>query len=248
MRLLITFGPSWEPLDGARRLTNMSTGRLGTDLANAFTATGWEVHCLRGEGSSHRELPATHEVETFTTNDDLASKMERIGRLRRIDAVFHAAALCDYRIARVTNAAGDEIRSEKIATKDGCLSIELEPATKILPKLRSWFPRARIIGWKYELAGTREDAFAKARRQLADCGTDACVLNGAAYGPGFAICRPDGGVERCDDAGRLATALKRWLIGDGVACGRRAVILDKPPAVPALVPAPIIGVSRRTRW
>lgn len=246
MRLLITLGPSWEPLDGARRLTNMSTGRLGTDLADAFTAIGWEVHCLRGEGSSHRALPSTHEVETFTTNDDLASKMERIGRLRRIDAVFHAAALCDYRIARVTNAAGEEIRSEKIATKDGRLALELEPATKVLPKLRGWFPRARIVGWKYELAGTREDAFAKARKQLADCDTDACVLNGSAYGPGFAICRADGAVEQCDDGGRLAAALKRWLIGDGIACGGRAVLLDEPPAAPAFVRPPGLGASRRT--
>jgi phosphopantothenoylcysteine decarboxylase/phosphopantothenate--cysteine ligase len=246
MRLLITLGPSWEPLDGARRLTNMSTGRLGTDLANAFTATGWEVHCLRGEGSSHRELPAAREVEVFTTNDDLASKMERIGRLRRIDAVFHAAALCDYRIARVTNADGEEIRSEKIATTDGRLALELEPATKVLPKLRGWFPRARIVGWKYELAGTREDAFAKARKQLADCDTDACVLNGAAYGPGFAICRAYGAVERCDDGGRLATALKRWLTEDGIACGRRAVPLNAPPDAPAFVPSAKIGPSRRT--
>lgn len=223
MRLLITFGPSWEPLDGARRLTNMSTGRLGTELANAFTAAGWEVHCLRGEGSSHRDLPATHELETFTTNDDLATKMERISRMRRIDAVFHAAALCDYRIAKVVNAAGADVRSPKIATKDGRLTLELEPATKVLPFLRDWFPRARIVGWKYELAGGPEDAFAKARKQLADCDTDACVLNGAAYGPGFALCRADGSIETCGDSARLGRALKHWLTADGTACGRRAI-------------------------
>jgi len=214
MRLLITFGPAWEPLDGARRLTNMSTGRLGVQLANAFMDAGWDVHCLRGEGATYGGALRTGEVETFTTNDDLAEKLERIGRLRRVDAVFHAAALCDYRIARVTNATGENVRSAKIATRDGRLLLELEPATKVLPKLRGWFPQARLVGWKYELAGTRNDAFAKAWRQLRECDTDACVLNGAAYGHGFALCRPGGSVIACFSSTQLADSLQAWLAGE----------------------------------
>ncbi len=214
MRLLLTFGPAWEPLDGARRLTNMSTGRLGVQLANAFVAAGWEVHCLRGEGATFAGPLQTHEVETFTTNDDLADRLERISRLRRVDAVFHAAALCDYRIARVTNATGDDVRSAKIATRDGRLLLELEPAAKVLPQLRGWFPHARIVGWKYELAGTREDAFDKAWRQLRDCGTDACILNGAAYGGGFALCRPDDLVKHGSGSSQLAHSLQSWLAAE----------------------------------
>lgn len=211
MRLLITFGPAWEPLDGARRLTNMSTGRLGVQLANAFTDAGWKVHCLRGEGATYAGALRTGEVESFTTNDDLAEKLERIGRMRQVDVVFHAAALCDYRIARVSNAAGEDVRSPKIATRNGRLLLELEPATKVLPKLRQWFPQARLVGWKYELAGGRNDAFSKAWRQLRECSTDACVLNGAAYGEGFAVCRPGGSVSACSGATRLAETLLGWL-------------------------------------
>ncbi|HTH49576.1 MAG TPA: phosphopantothenoylcysteine decarboxylase [Candidatus Limnocylindria bacterium] len=211
MRLLLTFGPAWEPLDGARRLTNMSTGRLGVQLANAFVAAGWEVHCLRGEGATYQGPLHTHEVETFATNDDLADKLWRISRLRQVDAVFHAAALCDYRIARVTNSAGKDLRSAKIATREGRLWLELEPATKVLPQLRGWFPQARIVGWKYELVGTRDDAFAKARRQLGECGTNACVLNGAAYGDGFGLYHTDGTVKRCDGSTQLADSLLAWL-------------------------------------
>jgi phosphopantothenoylcysteine synthetase/decarboxylase len=211
MRLLITLGPSFEPLDGARRLTNMSTGRLGTQLANAFVATGWEVICLRGEGSSYRGELNTGRVETFTTNDDLARRMERWGTVGGFDAVFHAAALCDYRVGRVIGADGQAVNSPKISTRDGKLILELEPATKVLPKLRGWFPNARIVGWKYELAGTREDAFAKAWRQLAENATDACVLNGAAYGDGFAVCFPGGTVRECADAESLSASLREWL-------------------------------------
>lgn len=211
MRLLITLGPSYEPLDGARRLTNMSTGRLGTILANDFVARGWEVICLRGEGASYRGALNAERVEIFTTNEDLAARLERFGAEGRFDAVFHAAALCDYRVARVMGADGHSISSPKISTRDGKLLLELEPATKVLPRLRGWFPTARIVGWKYELAGTKEDAFAKAWRQLTENATDACVLNGAAYGAGFAVCCPGGTVRECTDVEGLSTALREWL-------------------------------------
>ena len=210
MRLLITLGPSYEPLDGARRLTNMSTGRLGTVLANDFVAAGWDVTCLRGEGASYRGPLSASLVETFTTNDDLALRLERLGAAGSFDAVFHAAALCDYRIARVVGADGQTVVSPKISTRDGRLTLELEPATKVLPRLRSWFPGAKIVGWKYELAGAAEDAFSKAWRQLADNGADACVLNGAAYGEGFAICFPGGGIQRCADPEALSRQLRDW--------------------------------------
>ena len=209
MRVLITFGPSFEPIDQARRLTNFSTGKLGTQIANHFLKEGWNVHCLRAEGATYTGPLEAWEVESFTTNDDLADRMERIGRMRRIDAVFHAAALCDFRVARVVNKEGESVESPKIATRDGRLTLELEPATKILPKIRGWFPTATVVGWKYEFAGSRDDAFEKAWRQLAECETDACVLNGAAHGPGFTICEPRSRVTPCDTVANLATALHR---------------------------------------
>jgi phosphopantothenoylcysteine synthetase/decarboxylase len=213
MRLLITFGPSYEPLDGARRLTNMSTGRLGTELANAFWAAGWHVHCLRGEGSSFLGPLHVRDLETFTTNDDLAGRLERLSRVEPFDVVLHAAALCDYRVSRVFGADGQEIISPKIASRDGRLTLELEPATKLLPKLRSWFATARLVGWKYELAGTQSEALEKAWRQMRENRTDACVLNGAAYGPGFAVCREGGTVSACRDSAELAECLLEWLAG-----------------------------------
>src|SRR5262249_11464474 len=128
-----------------------------------------------------------------------------------IGAVFHAAALCDYRVEQVLNGAGDAIASAKFATRDGRLHLVLAPATKVLQKLRDWFPEARIVGWKYELAGTRDDAFAKAWKQLHDCHTDACALNGAAYGAGFALCHANGRVETRAEAASLCDLLRQWL-------------------------------------
>jgi phosphopantothenoylcysteine synthetase/decarboxylase len=213
MKVIVTCGPGYEPIDAVRRITNMSTGRLGMTLANVLTDAGHEVICLKGEGSTFAGVVRATEVAMFTTNDDLARQLEALSHRDNIGALFHAAALSDYRVEKVLNDEGRSLASPKFATRDGRLQLILAPATKVLPRLRAWFPKARIAGWKYEMAGTRDDAFAKARQQLHDCGTDACVLNGAAYGKGFALCLPDGRIECRDDTPGLCSLLKDWLHG-----------------------------------
>jgi phosphopantothenoylcysteine decarboxylase/phosphopantothenate--cysteine ligase len=212
MKIIITCGPSYEPIDGARRMTNMSTGKLGVTLANFLTAAGHEVICLKGEGSTFPGAMRAARVETFATNDDLAQQLESISRVENIDAVLHAAALCDYRVEKVMSAGGEAMSSPKFATRDGRLHLVLAPAMKVLPRMRNWFPEARIVGWKYELADSRDDAFAKAWKQLRDCQTEACVLNGAAYGEGFALCRADGIMQTCSNTMVLCEALLELLI------------------------------------
>jgi phosphopantothenoylcysteine decarboxylase/phosphopantothenate--cysteine ligase len=212
MKIVVTCGPSYEPIDGARRMTNMSTGKLGVTLANFLTDADQEVICLKGEGSTYPGPVRAARVETFATNDDLAQLLESISRQDGIDAVFHAAALCDYRVDQVLSAAGEAMSSAKFATRDGRLHLILAPAMKILPRLRGWFPGARIVGWKYELAGTRDGAFGKAWKQLRDGQTDACVLNGAAYGQGFALCHAGGHVQSCSDIPALCESLRELVL------------------------------------
>jgi len=223
MKILLTCGPSYEPIDGARRMTNMSTGKLGVTLANFFSDAGHEVTCLKGEGSTCPGPVRTARLETFTTNDDLAQQLESISRVENVDAILHAAALCDYRVDQVLNASGEAMTSTKFATRDGRLHLVLAPAVKVLPRIRGWFPDARIVGWKYELAGTRDDAFSKAWKQLHDCHTDACVLNGAAYGEGFALCHADGRVEDAADTPGLFALLDQWLQNEAAAVSPRPV-------------------------
>ena len=225
MKIIVTCGPSYEPIDGARRMTNMSTGKLGVTLTNSLADAGHDVICLKGEGSTHPGAVRAARPEIFATNDDLAQHLESIGRAESIDVIFHAAALCDYRVERVLNASGEAMSSAKFVTRDGRLHLVLAPALKVLPRMRGWFPDARIVGWKYELAGPREDAFAKAWNQLRDCQTDACVLNGAAYGDGFALCHAGGQVETADDAPGLCALLGRWL--------KRKTPIVGPESVPA---------------
>jgi phosphopantothenoylcysteine decarboxylase/phosphopantothenate--cysteine ligase len=195
MKVIVTCGPSYEPIDEVRRLTNFSTGELGVSLARALAAAGHEVFCLKGSGATAPGPEAPARLELFNTNDDLLAALRGLASGHAIGALFHVAALCDYRIAQVRDESGQTLASPKIASRAGALTLQLEPATKVIVELRGLFPNALLVGWKYELAGTREEAFARAWRQIRESHVDACVLNGRAYGDGFAVCQREGQVE-----------------------------------------------------
>lgn len=212
MRILITCGPSYEPLDQVRRITNASTGRLGVTLANSLTKAGHEVVCCRGVGATFAETLRARECVEFGTNDELLRQLRDLAAAEAFDAVLHAAAVCDFRVERVDFPNAGETNHSKIASRGGPLRLILAPATKLLPLLRDLFPRARIVGWKYELDGTPTEALDKAWRQIREAHTDACVLNGSACGKGFAFCRPPDHVQRWEDLPALCRGLQNWLI------------------------------------
>lgn len=207
MTIVITTGPAWEPVDGMRRLTNASTGALGTTLTATFARHGHRVLLCRGSMATAPLPPTAAAVLPFDTNDDLARHLDSLARTEPVHAVLHAAALCDFRVARVLDDAGRARPEAKVPTAAGRLILELEPAPKVLPRLRGWFPGAWICGWKYELDGSRDDALAAAWRQIAGASTDACVVNGRAWGDGFGLCEPPDSVASCADAEALAARL-----------------------------------------
>ncbi len=211
MNLVITCGPAWEPLDGMRRLTNASSGRLGSVLADAFAAAGHRVTVFRGDMATAPLPLSVTDIHPFGTNDQLASVLSAFHGRLETDAVFHAAALCDFKLGGVRSEAGAPVTARKLPTRSGRLTLELEPATKVLPGLRGWFPKARIVGWKYELDGVRDAALSAAWRQLREAGTDACVLNGDAWGPGFALCEAPSSVIPCPDTDGLTQVLLAWV-------------------------------------
>jgi phosphopantothenoylcysteine synthetase/decarboxylase len=212
MRVIVTCGPSFEPIDGVRRLTNFSTGELGLLLAAALSRAGHEVICLKGEGAVSRADAGGARMIGFSTNADLLERLRELGA-GGAGAVFHAAALCDYRVKSVRGDDGAILKAEKLPSRAGELTLTLEPAVKLLPELRAIFPTAKLTGWKYELDGTPADAEAKAREQLAACGTDACVVNGAAWGAGFGFIEPGREVVRIGGKLELCAFLAEWLGG-----------------------------------
>lgn len=180
MNVLITIGPTQEPLDAMRILSNRSTGTLGTQLALSLASEGHFVIIFRGTGATAETselIKLGVQIIPFTTTEDLRCLFEKISKTEQIDTVFHVAAVSDFYLP----SAG----SGKIPTSDGALTLTFEPTPKLLPLLRGWFPTAQIFGWKFEASRDKENAIALGRNQIANNQTDACVLNGPSYGEGF---------------------------------------------------------------
>lgn len=180
-------------------------------MAERFAADGHEVLCLKGTGATVPDSQGGVRTERFGTNDDLWACLSGMAANRSVEAVFHAAALCDYRVKRIEDGEGRALQAGKLASRDGDLCLRLEPARKILPELRGLFPRAWIVGWKYEVDGGRSQALARGWEQLGACGTDAVVVNGPAIGPGFVVCEAPGVETGYASRPELAEGLARAL-------------------------------------
>ena len=192
MRCIVTAGPTYEPIDQVRRLTNHSTGSLGTGLAKRLASDGHEVILLRGIMATYTEVIESLDTRIFTTTDDLAEKLKKLAEeFPDTFAVFHAAAVSDFCARSVFQRKSNDklirLKNGKLSTREGKLLLELCPTQKIISQLRSWYKKAQIFGWKYEVDGNRLTTFDKAQKQIEENKTNACIINGSAYGNGFGL-------------------------------------------------------------
>jgi len=214
MNCVVTAGPTYETMDNVRRLTNFSTGRLGTELANFLTAHGHNVTLMRGEQSTYCGKSSAMRVKQFSTTADLMASLQALAKLD-VGAVFHAAAVSDFTFGKIwlRSEQGElnEIKSGKISTRQGTLLAELVPTPKIIAQLRTWYPTAKLIGWKFEVDGDRASVLQAAENQLRDCRTDLCVANGPAFGPSFGLVAGPGDCREIANSEALFAALEAVL-------------------------------------
>jgi phosphopantothenoylcysteine synthetase/decarboxylase len=216
MNCVVTAGPTYETMDNVRRLTNFSTGRLGTELANFLTVRGHRVTLLRGEQATYCGAANAMRVKPFSTTSDLMQQLQELAKLD-IGAVFHAAAVSDFTFGKIwlRSEQGElsEIKSGKISTRQGTLLAELVPTPKVIAGLREWYPKAKLVGWKFEVDGNRASVLRAAESQLRDCRTDVCVANGPAFGPGFGLVTGGGQCAVLPGQNELFGALGKLLEG-----------------------------------
>jgi phosphopantothenoylcysteine decarboxylase/phosphopantothenate--cysteine ligase len=212
MKCIVTAGPTYEELDEVRRLTNFATGTLGTGLADYLAALGHEVELLSGHYSTCPPAARAQQQQTFTTTADLRRRLTALAS-PELGAVFHAAAVSDFTFGKIweRTTAGElrELKSAKIPTRAEGLLAELKPTPKIIRELRGWFPKAFLVGWKYELEPVDEgDGVACGADQIKENQTDACVLNGRGFFEGgFGLLRKDMTLLRLPDREALYAAL-----------------------------------------
>jgi phosphopantothenoylcysteine decarboxylase/phosphopantothenate--cysteine ligase len=171
MRILITSGATREPIDAVRFLSNVSTGRTGTLLAEALAQQGHVITLLHGEAAV-RPAPSIGDIstETFFSTENLQAQLRRLLGTGIFDVVIHAAAVSDYRPA--------EASTGKLSSYAPELTLHLVPTPKLLPELKHLAPRPlKVIGFKLT-AGASEAERAQAVAKLFSAGTvDAVIQN-----------------------------------------------------------------------
>jgi phosphopantothenoylcysteine synthetase/decarboxylase len=213
MNFIVTAGPTIEKLDMVRRLTNFSTGRTGTEMANFLAGRGHQVTLLVGEQATWSGQRRAQKVIPFSTTADLQEKLKSLSK-HPVNGVFHMAAVGDFMFGKVwkrdSNGQMQEVASDKFSTRDGTLLAELVPTPKLIAQLGDLFPKSQVVGWKYEVEGKREDALVAAQMLLDETKISACVANGPAYGEGFGMVTPAGQRHFAGSAG-LFTALEDFV-------------------------------------
>ncbi|MBI2080205.1 MAG: bifunctional phosphopantothenoylcysteine decarboxylase/phosphopantothenate--cysteine ligase CoaBC [candidate division NC10 bacterium] len=168
--LLMTAGPTYEPLDPVRFVGNRSSGRMGFALAEAAAARGARVTLV--SGPTHLAPPAGVECVRVETTQEMYEAV--LARAAEADAVIKAAAPADYRPSTVAPA--------KIKKGREVLSMELTPTPDILGELGRRKGAAVLVGF----AAETEDLVANAREKLRKKNLDLVVANEVgAQGAGF---------------------------------------------------------------
>ncbi|MFK7760277.1 MAG: phosphopantothenoylcysteine decarboxylase [Phycisphaerales bacterium] len=93
-RILITAGPTYEPIDSVRFIGNRSSGKLGSNLADRAAELGWEVRLLLGPNAI---TPSKSEVQVvrFGSTQELEDALSE--HLDWCNCLVMAAAVADYR-------------------------------------------------------------------------------------------------------------------------------------------------------
>ena len=163
-RLLITAGPTREPIDAVRFISNRSSGRMGIALAHAGAAAGHDVTLLLGPTAL--APPDGVVLKRFETGDDLRRLLD--DHHEAMDALLMAAAVCDYRPRR-------QHTGKRRTTKGEAWQLNLQATEDLVAEVaRSRAPHQRVVAFALENPG---DLDTRAREKLSRKQVDAIVAN-----------------------------------------------------------------------
>jgi phosphopantothenoylcysteine decarboxylase/phosphopantothenate--cysteine ligase len=197
-QILISAGPTYEPIDPVRFLGNRSSGKMGYALAGAALQRGARVTLVSGPTAL-----AVPPVDEFVLVETCAQMREALlARFDRASITIMTAAVSDF--------ASAQVAVEKIK-RDGALKLELQPTADILAELGSKRgPGQLLIGFAAETQNFVENARGKLERKH----LDAIVLNDVSRpGLGFGSERNAGSILTADGSMAIPEMSKQEMAG-----------------------------------
>ena len=171
IKILVTAGPTHEPLDPVRYIGNYSSGKMGYAIANEAASLGAEVILVSGPADDLAIRPGVTLVQTKTADDMHAACLRHFANC---DILVMAAAVADY---KPKHKAEDKIKKE-----DEISSVELVKTVDILESLGKKKTNQILVGFALET----DNELSNAKEKIKKKNLDAIILNSLAdKGAGF---------------------------------------------------------------
>jgi phosphopantothenoylcysteine decarboxylase/phosphopantothenate--cysteine ligase len=159
--VLITAGPTQEPLDPVRYISNRSSGKMGYALAEAAASRGARVILISGPV----HIPAPRGVELISVRTAVEMREKVFANLGHASIVIKSAAVADFHLSKVPD--------QKVKKTAARVSLELDPTPDILAELGRKKGDRLLIGFAAETQNLHQEA----RRKLESKNCDMVVGN-----------------------------------------------------------------------
>jgi phosphopantothenoylcysteine decarboxylase / phosphopantothenate---cysteine ligase len=152
-KVLVTAGPTYEPIDTVRGVTNLSSGKMGYAVAQAVAEAGAQITLISG-GTSLPTPAGVERIDVLTAREMYKAVMARAGKT---DVFIAVAAVADYRAA--------DAKSHKIKRSAGNVMVELEPNPDILGEVAALSKAPFCVGFAAETENLKANAQAKRKEK-----------------------------------------------------------------------------------
>lgn len=185
MNILITSGGLSEQIDAVRKLTNSSTGKLGSKIANAFLKEQNHVTyiCQTSAQKPNKKFSNLLKTKYVSNYNELLKCLKSLSDSKqKYDAIIHCMAVSDY--TPVSYSDNNHMipldSSQKIDSISDEISIVLKKNPKIINSLKHMFNDVCLIGFKLVSSSSTADMTKYAKKQMVDAKSDLVVVNNIA--------------------------------------------------------------------
>ena len=161
MKFLVTAGPTREPIDPVRFISNRSSGKMGYAVAQSAVGHGHEVVLISGPVSI--DPPVGVELIRVATAEEMLAAVK--GRVAWCDVLIMAAAVADWRPR--------SLNRHKLKKRGVPMVLQLDPVPDILQTVLPEKGRRIFVGFAAETQNLEKEA----RRKMEDKGLDLIVAN-----------------------------------------------------------------------
>ena len=166
LKILVTCGATWTPIDDVRVISNISSGEMGHLIAQDFRLKKAKVTVIEG--------PVTHvlkdkkiKVIKYRFFDELARALKQ-ELLKKYDIIVHAAAVSDFKVERVSKVK---------LSSDKALTLNLVATSKLIKDIKRLSPESFLVGFKLESKLNPVNAFETVKHLFVTAGCDLVVAN-----------------------------------------------------------------------